>query len=120
MDRTEALERMDEIRRIAERTTLYTVLPGVPAVVGGVLALAGCAGTYAMTGRFESTEAPAFSVAGGGKTVSGFMQGGDLLCADLLVDQLDSGWRGVAGLDLPQQHARVTPFRVPFVALAGG
>jgi hypothetical protein len=48
MKRNEALERIGEIRRIAERTTLYTLLPGVPAVVGGLLALAGCAASYAM------------------------------------------------------------------------
>jgi len=53
MERNEALERMDEIRRISERTTLYTVLPGVPAVVGGLLALAGCAGTWAMVRSLE-------------------------------------------------------------------
>ncbi|MCU0723258.1 MAG: hypothetical protein MUC63_06540 [Planctomycetes bacterium] len=48
MEREEALARLDEIQRIAERTTLYTMLPGLPAVIGGGLALAGCAASFAM------------------------------------------------------------------------
>jgi len=46
MDRDEAQERVREVQRIMERTTLYTLLPGTPAVVGGLLALAGCAGSW--------------------------------------------------------------------------
>ena len=42
MDRTEAQERMQEIQRIMERATLYTLLPGGAAVIGGILVLAGC------------------------------------------------------------------------------
>ena len=38
----EAQERIHEIQRIMERSTLYTTLPGVEAVIGGILALAGC------------------------------------------------------------------------------
>jgi hypothetical protein len=49
MDSKEAEARMDEVRRIMERATLYTLLPGASAVVGGVLALLGCGATYAMT-----------------------------------------------------------------------
>lgn len=48
MERDEALERMNEIQRIMERTTLYTLLPGAPAIIGGVLALIGCGVSYAM------------------------------------------------------------------------
>ena len=39
---------MQEVQRIMERTTLYTLLPGPPAIIGGVLTLAGCAVSYAM------------------------------------------------------------------------
>jgi hypothetical protein len=48
MDVDEAKARMQEIQRIMERATLFTLLPGTPAVVGGLLALAGCAVSYAM------------------------------------------------------------------------
>jgi len=48
MDRDEARARMEEIQRIMERATLWTLLPGTAAVVGGVLVLAGCAASYAM------------------------------------------------------------------------
>ena len=48
MDRAEAEARMREVQRIMERTTLYTLLPGLPAIVGGALALIGCAVSYAM------------------------------------------------------------------------
>ena len=48
MDANEAQTRMREIQRIMERATLFTLLPGVPAVVGGLMVLAGCAVSYAM------------------------------------------------------------------------
>ena len=48
MDVDEAQARMREIQRIMERATLFTLLPGMPAVVGGLLVLAGCAVSYAM------------------------------------------------------------------------
>ena len=48
MDVDEAQARMREIQRIMERATLFTLLPGTPAVVGGLLVLAGCAVSYAM------------------------------------------------------------------------
>jgi hypothetical protein len=48
MDRAEAEARMREVQRIMERTTLYTLLPGAAAVIGGVLVLLGCAVSYAM------------------------------------------------------------------------
>ena len=48
MDHDEAQARMQEIQRIMERATLFTLLPGTPAVVGGLLVLAGCAVSYAM------------------------------------------------------------------------
>lgn len=49
MDHEEAQERMQEVQRIMERTTLYTLLPGASAIIGGVLVLIGCAVSYAMT-----------------------------------------------------------------------
>ena len=48
MNANEAQERMREIQRIMERATLFTLLPGVPAVIGGLLVLAGCGVSYAM------------------------------------------------------------------------
>ena len=48
MNHDEAQARMQEIQRIMERATLFTLLPGTPAVVGGLLVLAGCAVSYAM------------------------------------------------------------------------
>ena len=48
MNVDEAQARMREIQRIMERATLFTLLPGVPAVVGGLMVLAGCAVSYAM------------------------------------------------------------------------
>jgi hypothetical protein len=48
MDANEAKTRMQEIQRIMERATLFTLLPGTPAVVGGLMVLAGCAVSYAM------------------------------------------------------------------------
>ena len=53
MKRDEALERMDEIQRIVERTALYTLLPGYPAIIGGGLALAGCVFTYGRLGSLD-------------------------------------------------------------------
>lgn len=48
MDANEAQTRMREIQRIMERATLFTLLPGVAAVIGGLMVLAGCAVSYAM------------------------------------------------------------------------
>ena len=43
MNVDEAQDRMREIQRIMERATLFTLLPGVPAVIGGLMVLGGCA-----------------------------------------------------------------------------
>jgi hypothetical protein len=48
MDAHEAQARMREIQRIMERATLFTLLPGSAAVIGGLMVLAGCAVSYAM------------------------------------------------------------------------
>lgn len=48
MNVDEAQARMQEIQRIMERATLFTLLPGTAAVVGGLLVLGGCAASYAM------------------------------------------------------------------------
>ncbi len=48
MDADEAAARMQEIQRIMERATLFTLLPGAAAVVGGLLVLAGCAVSHGM------------------------------------------------------------------------
>ena len=48
MDREEAQARMEEIQRIMETATLWTLLPGTAAVLGGVLVLIGCGVSYSM------------------------------------------------------------------------
>jgi len=48
MNVDEAQARMQEIQRIMERATLFTLLPGTAAVLGGLLVLGGCAVSYAM------------------------------------------------------------------------
>ncbi len=48
MDRAEAKARMEEIQRIMEQATLWTLLPGTAAVVGGILVLIGCGVSYGM------------------------------------------------------------------------
>jgi hypothetical protein len=48
MDQDEARDRMQEIQRIMERATLWTLLPGMAAVLGGVLVLIGCVASYVM------------------------------------------------------------------------
>ncbi|MFZ5831345.1 MAG: hypothetical protein ACOY3P_14765 [Planctomycetota bacterium] len=48
MNVDEAQARMQEIQRIMERATLFTLLPGTAAVIGGLMVLAGCAVSYAM------------------------------------------------------------------------
>ena len=48
MDRNEARERMQEIQRIMERATLWTLLPGTAAVLGGILVWIGCAVSFLM------------------------------------------------------------------------
>jgi hypothetical protein len=53
MDRDEAQARMLEIQRIMERATLWTLLPGKAAVIGGLLVLAGCGASYAMFGSLD-------------------------------------------------------------------
>lgn len=53
MDREEAKARMDEIQRIMERATLWTLLPGTAAVIGGILVLIGCGVSYGMIGSVD-------------------------------------------------------------------
>ncbi len=68
MNHDEAQARMTEIQRIMERATLFTLLPGTPAIVGGLMVLAGCAVSCAM---FHSLDfADAF-----GRNMSFFAQG---------------------------------------------
>jgi hypothetical protein len=46
MEVDEAQARMREIQRIMEAATLYTLLPGTAAVVGGLLVFLGCGASY--------------------------------------------------------------------------
>ena len=53
MDTNEAVDHLATIRRIMESASKLTVLPGKAAIVGGVLALAGCGGTYGLMGSLD-------------------------------------------------------------------
>ena len=57
MDLNEAQARMQEIQRIMERATLWTILPGLSAILGGLLVLGGCLVSYLM---FRSVNNPSF------------------------------------------------------------
>ena len=58
MDHDEAQVRMQEIQRIMERATLWTILPGTSAIIGGVMVLAGCLVSFLM---FRSIDNPHFT-----------------------------------------------------------
>jgi len=58
MHRDEAQIRMQEIQRIMERATLWTILPGTSAIIGGVMVLAGSLVSYLM---FRSVDDPSFA-----------------------------------------------------------
>jgi len=58
MDHDEAQIRMQEIQRIMERATLWTILPGASAIIGGLMVLCGCLISYVM---FRSIENPSFT-----------------------------------------------------------
>jgi hypothetical protein len=64
MNRQEAQARMQEIQRIMERATLWTLLPGTAAVAGGLLVLAGCAVSCAMTRSLDFAAMLELSVRG--------------------------------------------------------
>jgi hypothetical protein len=53
MDRAEAELRIREVQRIMERTTLYTLLPAWPAIIGGLMALGACAVTLWAAGSLD-------------------------------------------------------------------
>ena len=58
MEHDEAQIRMQEIQRIMERTTLWTILPGTSAIIGGLMVLGGCLVSYLM---FATIDNPSFS-----------------------------------------------------------
>jgi hypothetical protein len=58
MNQDEAQARMQEIQRIMERATLWTILPGTSAIVGGLMVLGGCLVSFLM---FRLIENPSFS-----------------------------------------------------------
>jgi hypothetical protein len=61
MKHNEAMERIEEIQRIAERYTLFTLLPGIPAIIGGILVLAGCIVSYSMIRSLDFGQLAGFS-----------------------------------------------------------
>jgi hypothetical protein len=64
MEPEEALDRMREIQRIMERTALYTLLPGTPALVGGLLVWGAAAGSFAMLRSWDLAAIAALSPSG--------------------------------------------------------
>jgi hypothetical protein len=58
MDHDEAQIRMQEIQRIMERATLWTILPGTSAILGGLMVLGGCLVSYLM---FRPVHSPDFT-----------------------------------------------------------
>ena len=58
MHRDEAQTRMQEIQRIMERATLWTILPGTSAIIGGLMVLGGSLVSYLM---FRSVDDPSFT-----------------------------------------------------------
>ncbi|MHC4624547.1 MAG: hypothetical protein ACYS4W_11670 [Planctomycetota bacterium] len=58
MDHDEAQVRMQEIQRVMERTTLWTILPGTSAIIGGLMVLGGCLVSFLM---FRSIDNASFT-----------------------------------------------------------
>jgi len=58
MDHDEAQARMQEIQRIMERATLWTILPGMAAVIGGLIVIVGCVVSFLV---FRSVENATYS-----------------------------------------------------------
>jgi len=58
MDHGEAQARMQEIQRIMERATLWTILPGTSAILGGLMVLGGCLVSFLL---FHSVDYPSFA-----------------------------------------------------------
>lgn len=58
MDHDEAQVRMQEIQRIMERATLWTILPGTSAIIGGLMVLVGCLVSFFL---FRSVDNPSFT-----------------------------------------------------------
>ncbi len=56
MDAKEAAEQLQTIRRIMESATQITVLPGWAAIVGGLMAIAGCGVTYRILGSADFSQ----------------------------------------------------------------
>ena len=63
MNVDEAQARMQEIQRIMERATLFTLLPGTPAVIGGLMVLGGCGVSYAMFRSLDFADILSLSLA---------------------------------------------------------
>ena len=58
MNQDEAQARMQEIQRIMERATLWTILPGTSAIIGGLMVLGGSLASFLM---FRAIEDPSFA-----------------------------------------------------------
>ncbi len=58
MDHDEAQVRMQEIQRIMERATLWTILPGFSAILGGLMVLGGSVVSFLL---FRSIKNPSYS-----------------------------------------------------------
>lgn len=119
MEREEALERLNEIQRIAERTTLYTMLPGLPAVIGGILALGGCAASFAMIRSldFKALLHLPFSTQLG-FCVMWTVLGGGAIVQDVVLTSRAARRRGAVPLSRPGQFAALSLSPSVLVAIA--
>jgi hypothetical protein len=64
MNVDEAQARMREIQRIMETATLFTLLPGTAAIVGGALVFLGCGVSYGLLGSLDLADILRLSPAG--------------------------------------------------------
>ena len=64
MEVDEAQARMREIQRIMETATLFTLLPGTAAIVGGLLVLLGCGVSYWLLNSLDFADIVQLSMPG--------------------------------------------------------
>lgn len=117
MEQDEAAARMREIQRIMERTTLYTLLPGVPAVLGGILALIGCVISYMMIGSVDFADGLALTL---GKQVQFCVMwtliGGAAVALDVVYATAAARKRGLSLVTRPGKLAALSVTPSVFVA----
>lgn len=106
MDVDEAQARMREIQRIMERATLFTLLPGTPAVLGGLMVLAGCGVSYAMFRSLDFADLLGMSLAAQGAfCVMWFAIGMVGILMEVILTSRAAKKQGLAPADRPMRVA---------------